>query len=254
MKKRNRFNTESESLENQRNQVVGKKKFTEHDLIKYYPKTETQKLFWEAWNSGHDVLFQMGVPGTGKTAITLWNMVYTLLTDSDYDSILIVRSPTPTVEIGFLKGDEEEKNEVYELPYRQLINEMFKYKNAYDNLKATGQLEFTTTAFLRGQTFDRKLVIFDEFQSADYHELCTAITRVGYMSRIVFCGDADQNDLIYARGKRETGLPLFMKIIERMNNKRRADNKIPMLEYKPADIVRSGLVQEFITAKYELKI
>lgn len=251
-KRINKFSTENETPENQRK--LGPKKYTTHDMIQFIPKTESQKIFWEEWKNGVDLIFQMGVPGSGKTAVTLWNMINTLLTSKEYDSILIVRSPTPTVEIGFLKGDEEEKNEVYELPYRQLVDEMFKFNSTYDNMKALGLIQFTTTAFLRGQTWDRKLVLFDEFQSADFHELCTAITRVGEYSRIVFCGDADQNDLIYARGKRESGFADFLKIVQRMNKYRDEYNQIPLIEYKPADIVRSGLVREFITAKYELKL
>lgn len=251
-KARNKFNTESESVQDQRK--LATKKYTIHDMIQFSPKTKSQKLFWDKWEDGVDLIFQIGVAGSGKTAATLWNMLYTLLTSNEYDSILIVRSPTPTVEIGFLKGDEEEKNEVYELPYRQLVNEMFKFNNSYDNLKALGKIQFTTTAFLRGQTWDRKLVLFDEFQSADFHELCTAITRVGEYSRIVFCGDGDQNDLIYSRGKRDSGFVDFIKIINKMNNNRSQSNQIPLITYKPEDIVRSGLVREFITAKYELKL
>ena len=159
---------------------------------------------------------------------------------------MIVRSAVQARDIGFLKGDETEKNKVYEAPYRALCDELLTFKsNNYENLKAKHLVEFCNTSFLRGITLDDTIVIVDEAQSMTYHELSTIMTRVGVNSRIIFCADLKQNDL-HKRGDK-TGLPKLLEVIEKMPS-----NLIDVIEYRPDDIVRSGIVKEFLLAEEDL--
>ena len=250
-KRINKFNTETETQENQ--QKLGKKKYTVHDLIHFEPKTDAQIKFWKSYKNGTPVIFQVGPAGTGKTAAALWNAFQEMLENPTlYRKIIIIRPPAPTVDLGFMPGDEEEKEGYYSCAYKDLIDDMFIYNSVYDNLRALGLLEFRTSANLRGMTFKDCIIIVDEFQSADLHSLKTVFTRQGENSKIVFCGDFGQNDLRHKKGTQQSGFHDFMKIINHMKDKGNYD--VNIVEYKPEDVIRNGIVRDFIISCYELNM
>lgn len=253
-KPKNKFNTSAESFANQQRLAQGgPKKFTIHDLIKYYPKTKAQKAAYEAFENHSDILIQIGPAGTGKTAVALWNFMNLYLTDpTKYDKIIIIRTASASTDLGFMKGTEEEKEAYYEEPYEHLIDEMFKFNKSYTNLKALGIIEFRTTANLRGLSFHRSLVLFDEFQSCDLHIMKTVVTRMGEYSRLCISGDYGQNDLRHKRGDQQSGYLDFMKILRRMESY--GNYNVDIIEYGPDDVIRSGLVRDFIIACYELSL
>ena len=103
-----------------------------------------------------------------------------------------------------------------------------------------------TSSFVRGLTFDNAIIIVDECQSMTYHELDTIITRVGESSKIVFCGDTKQDDLEISRNRADvSGLAEFLRVLESVNS-------FETIKFTPEDIVRSGLVKEYILAKERL--
>jgi len=113
----------------------------------------------------------------------------------------------------------------------------------YANLKAQGTISFWSTSFIRGTTFDNAIIIVDEFQNLNFHELDSMITRVGESSKIHFCGDATQTDLV--KTAERNGIIDFMKILQSMPS-------FDTIEFEAEDICRSGLVKEYIVAKTEL--
>lgn len=223
-------------------------------MTKYQPKTQAQEKFWESYANGTPVILQVGPAGTGKTAVALWNMMNEMLRDqTKYRKIIIVRPPTPTQDLGFMPGNEEEKEAYYQEPYQVVIDEMFEFNSSWSNLVALGLVEFRTAANLRGVNFPpNSLILVDEFQGADIHMLKTIFTRLGENSKIVFCGDFGQNDLRHKKGSQQSGYSDFMKIINRMKDNDVYD--IDLIEYLPNDVVRSGIVREFIIACYELNM
>jgi phosphate starvation-inducible protein PhoH len=116
------------------------------------------------------------------------------------------------------------------------------FEMLYGNLKTQGTISFWSTSFIRGTTLDNAIIIVDEFQNLNFHELDSIITRVGENSKIMFCGDATQSDLIKTNEK--NGIIDFMKIL-------RAMPSIDIVEFGVDDIVRSGFVKEYILAKME---
>ena len=193
-------------------------------------------------------LFLYGSAGTGKTFVTLYHALKEVLDPkTPYHCVYVVRSLISTREIGFLPGDEEDKSALYQAPYDNMVRFMFKmptedqFAFLYDRLKQQGSLMFLSTSFLRGITLDNAIVIVDECQNLNFHELDTIMTRVGQDSKIMFCGDFDQTDLTKA-GERE-GLGNFMKIIDSMK-------EFYLCEFDIGDIVRSGLVRSYIVQKY----
>ena len=117
------------------------------------------------------------------------------------------------------------------------------YEMLYDNLKQQETISFWSTSFIRGTTLDNAIVIIDECQNLNFHELDSIITRIGQDSRIVFCGDAAQTDL--QKISERTGIIDFQRILQNMP-------EFAMVEFNIEDIVRSGLVKSYLINKINL--
>ena len=213
------------------------------------PLTDNQKKLFESYKNGKN-LVAYGAAGTGKTFITLYNALQEVLDPSTpYDKIYIVRSLVATREIGFLPGDHEDKSLLYQIPYKNMVKYMFEmpsdadFQMLYGNLKAQDTIDFWSTSFIRGTTLDKAVIIVDEFQNLNYHELDSIITRIGTDTKIMFCGDATQTDLI--KQNERNGIHDFMRILRVMPS-------LNIIEFGVEDIVRSGLCKEYLLAKLEL--
>ena len=213
------------------------------------PLTDNQKTLFDSYKKEKH-LVAYGCAGTGKTFITLYNALRDVLDErSPYEKIYIVRSLVATREIGFLPGDHEDKSSLYQIPYKNMVKYMFEmpddasFEMLYGNLKTQGTISFWSTSFIRGTTLDNAIIIVDEMQNLSFHELDSIITRVGENSKIMFCGDATQSDLIKTNDR--NGIIDFLKILRVMPS-------FELIEFGIDDIVRSGFVKEYITAKSQL--
>ena len=216
-------------------------------MVKVEPLSDNQEKIFKAWDEGKH-LFIYGCAGTGKTFTALYKALYdTLKATAAYERVYLVRSLVATREIGFLPGDHEDKSSLYQIPYKNMVKYMFEMGNdqdfdmLYGQLKAQESIKFWSTSFLRGITLDNSVIIIDEMQNLNFHELDSIITRVGGNSRIVFCGDAMQTDLVKDREK--NGIHDFMRILEMM------PDDFAMIEMGIDDICRSGLVRNYLLAK-----
>ena len=215
------------------------------------PLTDNQQILFNAYAENKN-LVAYGCAGTGKTFITLYNALRDVLDqNTPYEKIYIVRSLVATREIGFLPGDHEDKSYLYQIPYKDMVKYMFElpteadFEMLYGNLKSQGTVDFLSTSFIRGTTFDKAIILVDEFQNLNYHELDSIMTRVGADSKIMFCGDATQTDLVKTNEK--NGIIDFMKILRIMSS-------MDIIEFGVEDIVRSGLVKEYLLAKLEIGV
>ena len=230
-------------------QMRRKKPINSDYLVGIEPITENQKILFNSYAESKNII-AYGAAGTGKTFVTLFNALKDVLDESTpYEKIYIVRSLVATREIGFLPGDHEDKSDIYQVPYKHMVKYMFQmgsdadFEMLYGNLKAQETIKFWSTSFLRGTTLDRSIIIVDEFQNLNFHELDSIITRVGENSRILFCGDARQSDLTKTNDR--NGIVDFLNILRKMSS-------FDIIEFGIDDIVRSGLVKEYLTAKIEL--
>lgn len=215
-------------------------------LLDIQPLTKNQTILFDAYDLEKH-LFIYGCAGTGKTFCALYLALKDVLDElTPYDRIVIVRSLVATREIGFLPGDHEDKSSLYQIPYKNMVKYMFEcnsdaeFEMLYGNLKAQETIRFWSTSFIRGTTLDNSIIIVDECQNLNFHELDSIITRVGDNSKIMFCGDATQSDL--TRNNERDGILNFMKIIQRMP-------EFESIEFGVEDIVRSGLVKSYIVNK-----
>jgi phosphate starvation-inducible PhoH-like protein len=206
------------------------------------PLTLNQSSTFKAFEQGKHLLLH-GVAGTGKTYISLYLALNEVLNKSRYKHIVVIRSVVPSRDMGFLPGSAKEKARVYEEPYKMICDDLFGRGDGYDILKMKHMLDFTTTSFLRGVTFNDAIIIVDECQNMIQQELDTVMTRVGNNCRIVFCGDFRQTDL--AKHEERRGLLTFMNILDKMSC-------FEKIEFGKEDIVRSALVKSYIISKLEL--
>jgi phosphate starvation-inducible protein PhoH len=249
MARRKRSNEQQTGPDLAGRQPKRKKALGSEYLLDIDPLTDNQRKLFDAYAEGKH-LVAYGCAGTGKTFITLYNALREVLDErTPYEKIYLVRSLVATREIGFLPGSYEDKSDIYQIPYKNMVKYMFQmpsdaeFEMLYGNLKSQETIKFWSTSFLRGTTLDNSIVIVDEFQNANFHELCSIITRIGENSKIMFCGDATQSDLIKTNEK--NGVIDFMKILRTMPS-------IDIIEFGIDDVIRSGLVKEFLIAQHAL--
>ena len=212
------------------------------DLKTFDPLTDNQKKFFDAYKRGDYFVTLHGVAGTGKTFCAMYKALEEVLDKSNpFNKIILVRSAVQSREIGHLPGDVTEKMEIYQQPYRQICETLFGRKDAYQRLEEQGYIEFISTSFIRGMSFDDAIIIVDEMQNLTFEEIDTVMTRVGYRSKIIWCGDYRQTDLNKKKNDM-SGILKFFDIAMHMD----AFTKI---EFTPDDIVRSSLVKDYILAK-----
>jgi len=232
-------------------QVKRKKPINSELLLNIEPLTENQRNLFALYDEGKHLVAH-GVAGSGKTFLCLFKALQDVLNEyTPYEKIYIVRSLVPTREIGFLPGSHEDKSSLYQIPYKNMVKYMFQmpsdadFEMLYGNLKSQETISFWSTSFIRGTTLDNCIIIVDELENLNFHELDSIITRVGENTKILFCGDASQSDLV--RLNEKNGVIDFMKIIRSMPS-------FGIVEFGVDDVIRSGLIKEYLIAKMELNL
>jgi predicted ribonuclease YlaK len=230
-------------------QLRRKKPINSDMLVNIEPLTPAQEKVFECWKNNQN-LFMYGAAGTGKTFVALYLALKDVLNENTpYEKVYLVRSLVATREIGFLPGDHEDKSSLYQIPYKNMVKYMFEmpddsaFEMLYGNLKGQETISFWSTSFIRGTTLDRAIVIVDECQNLNFHELDSIITRVGEDTKIIFCGDVQQSDLI--KTNERNGVLNFMSILQTMK-------EFGMVEFGVEDIVRSGLIRSYLISKINL--
>lgn len=248
MARRKRTNDQQNGVDLTARQTKKKKALGNEYLLDIEPLTDNQRKLYDAYAEGKH-LVAYGCAGTGKTFITLYNALRDVLDErTPYEKVYIVRSLVPTREIGFLPGSHDDKADIYQIPYKNMVKYMFQmpsdveFEMLYGNLKAQETIKFWSTSFLRGVTLDNCIVLVDEFANLNFHELDSIITRVGENCKIMFCGDATQSDLVKTSEK--NGIVDFMSVLRKMDS-------FDIIEFGVDDIVRSGLVRQYLIAKIE---
>lgn len=210
------------------------------DLLEYDPLTENQKKAFDAWDDNFNLVLA-GSAGTGKTFVGMYLGLESVLdAGTSQDRLVVVRSMVPTRDMGFLPGTKEEKEEAYIAPYRSIANDLFGDKGSWSKAIASGKISFESTSFIRGITLDNCVILVDEMQNLNFHELDSVITRVGKNSRIIFSGDHLQSDFRFDDDKQ--GIYKFLSIVEQLKN-------FDIVNFTWHDIIRSDFVRDYIMTK-----
>ena len=235
-------NTPTSTDVQERNYNSSSLKIKLDNLKTFDPLTENQKKFFDAYRKGDYFIALHGVAGTGKTFCALYKAIEEVLDKSNpFTKIIVVRSAVQSREIGHLPGDVNEKMEIYQQPYRQICETLFGRRDAWDRLEEQQHIEFISTSFIRGMSFDDAIIIVDEMQNLTFEEIDTVMTRVGYRSKIIWCGDYRQTDL----NKKKTDMSGILKFFDIAHHM----SAFTRIEFTVDDIVRSSLVKDYILAK-----
>lgn len=215
------------------------------NLLPFAPKTDNQGKAETTWDNGYNLVLS-GSAGTGKTYLALRFALEQILDkETEYEELVIVRSIVPTRDIGFLPGNEEEKKQAYAAPYIGLLKEIMGDNEAWNKLVTAKKLRFESTSFIRGTTFNNAIIVVDEMQNLNFHELDSVITRVGHQCRFIMCGDYYQSD--FQKDNDKKGILNFMNIVTQLN-------QFDVVEFTWKDIVRSDFVRDYIMTKEMLGI
>ena len=210
------------------------------DLLEYEPITKNQEVTYDAWEEDYNLVLT-GSAGTGKTFMGMYlGLEQVLDPDSAQDRLVIIRSMVPTRDMGFLPGTKQEKEDAFTAPYKSICNELLGDKSSYNKMITAKQIQFESTSFIRGLTYDNSIIIVDEMQNLNFHELDSVITRVGRNSKIIFCGDYRQSDFKHTEEK--NGIINFIQIVEQLKN-------FTIINFGWEDIVRSDFVRDYIMTK-----
>jgi phosphate starvation-inducible protein PhoH len=217
-----------------------RKHWTLHDLKQIKPMTNNQSNMFREYDDGKHVI-GYGSAGTGKTFLSIYLALCDLLDPTtQYERIIIVRSAVPTRDMGFMPGSLEEKTALFELPYQDIFAELLGKGSSYQDMKDAGKVEFCTTSYVRGLTWDNAIIIMDEAQSATFHEINSVITRVGKNTRLLVAGDLAQNDL--TKKGEISGMAKMIHVGMKMSK------QFGVVAFTQDDIVRSAFVKAWIMA------
>jgi phosphate starvation-inducible protein PhoH and related proteins len=245
LKKQAKLNGSKPSLANHGSNSISRRDNTNPGVnfkLKHFtPKTKNQETIFRKFSDGQHLLLH-GMPGTGKSFVALYLALNEIEQFKTYRQVILIRSAVPSRDQGFLPGTVKEKAAMYELPYIGICSELYGRGDAYSILNNKNMIDFQTSSFMRGLTFNDAVIIVDECQNMSAQELNSIITRVGENSRLILCGDMGQNDLVQKKYDM-SGLIETMHILRRMPS-------VSMIELTVDDIIRSGFVKEYIIAKH----
>lgn len=198
------------------------------------PQTEKQKRYMSAIEN-FDLTFATGPAGTGKTYVCA-AIAAQLLLAGKIDKIIITRPAVEAGEsLGFLPGELEEKFDPYLQPFRDVLNERLG-RSHVDGMIKSGRIEAAPLAYMRGRTFKKAFVILDEAQNTTPTQMKMFLTRIGHDTKVVVNGDMAQKDIRGVSGLEDAVRRLsFIPSVKHVH-------------FSKADIVRSGLVQEIVSA------
>jgi predicted ribonuclease YlaK len=207
----------------------------------FEPLTDNQAKFFELYRGGAYCIGLFGSPGVGKTFLSLYKALEEVLDKSNsFKQVVVVRSAVQVRDQGFVPGTLEEKMEIYEQPYKEICQTLFARPDAWERLKEQGYARFISTTAIRGISIDDAIIVVDESQNMTWGELSSVLGRCGHRSKIIFCGDKFQNDLVKSKYD-VSGLDTFLEVLNDMK-------EYQEVYFTPEDIVRSSIVKNFILA------
>jgi len=203
------------------------------------PKSVNQRKYIQAIQD-KDVVFGIGVAGTGKTYLAVAMAVQALM-QKQVNRIVLARPAVEAGEkLGFLPGDLQDKVDPYLRPLYDALFDLIDYERVARLLEKR-VIEVAPLAFMRGRTLSDAFIILDEAQNTTSEQMKMFLTRIGFGSKAVITGDVTQVDL--PTGKR-SGLIEAERILSKLEG-------IEFVYFTDKDVVRHKLVQMIIRAYEE---
>jgi phosphate starvation-inducible protein PhoH and related proteins len=206
--------------------------------------TPKQKEFLElALSKESQVMFVTGPAGTSKTVLAAYSALE-LINQRRASDILYLRSAVESADskIGFLPGDVEEKIHYYGVPFFDKLEELLS-KASIDLLAKEGRFEVFPVNYVRGQSWNARVIIVDEAQNMTRKELITVLTRIGKFSKCFVLADPKQSDI--------NGRSGYNEIKDLFSDDAARQNGIHNFEFTKDDIMRSELCK-FLVERFDM--
>lgn len=189
------------------------------------------------------VIFINGPAGTGKTLLSVY-CALELLNQKRISDVIFVRSiiESASKALGSLPGEAEAKFKPFLLPLEDKLEELLPRADI-DYLFKDQRIHPVPINFLRGASYNAKVIIGEEAQNFTFKELTTLVTRIGEFSKFIVLGDDRQSDL--------NGRSGFRPMFDLFNNDESHANGIYTFEFTREDVKRSGVLK-FILERLEL--
>ena len=203
--------------------------------IKDFKLTDKQKSFAQiAFDKNTKIIFINGPAGSSKTFLAVYCALH-MLNSNPKSEIKYIRTIAESGEraLGSLPGTVDEKFNPFMMPLYDKLDEYAKGNTA------NGYIEALPINFLRGATWNEKIIIADESQNYSNKELVTLLTRIGEGTKMFICGDAMQSDIGNKSG--------FMRIYDLFNNKESEERGIYCFQFDEEDIMRSEILKYIVS-------
>jgi len=198
-------------------------------------QSENQRAYVDAIRK-HDLVFAIGVAGTGKSYLAV-ALGVAALRDRRVSRLILTRPAVEAGErLGFLPGDIEQKIDPYLRPLYDALYELMPPER-FARAQERGEIEVAPLAFMRGRTLNEAFIILDEAQNTTPQQMKMFLTRLGFGSQAVVTGDVTQIDLAGDR----SGLVLAREILQ-------GTEGIAFVEFDERDVVRHELVARIVRA------
>jgi len=211
--------------------------------IKSFNLTDKQKSFAQiAFDKNTKIIFINGPAGSSKTFLAVYCALH-MLNMNPRSELKYIRTIAESGEraLGSLPGTVDEKFNPFMMPLYDKLDELLPLPQS-KYLETNGFIEALPINFLRGATWNDKIIIADESQNYSTKELVTLLTRIGENTKMFICGDAMQSDIGNKSG--------FMKVYELFNNKESEDKGIFCFQFDEEDIMRSEILK-YIVATFK---
>ncbi len=216
--------------------LTGQKRINPSGRKQVTARGPNQKRYIEAIEN-HDIVFGIGVAGTGKTYLAV-AMAVQYLMSKRVNRIVLARPAVEAGEkLGFLPGDLQDKVDPYLRPLYDALFDLVDYERVTKFLEKR-VIEVAPLAFMRGRTLADAFIILDEAQNTTSEQMKMFLTRIGFGSKAVITGDVTQIDLPSGR---KSGLVEAQRVVSGIEG-------IVFIQFDERDVVRHQLVQMIVKA------
>lgn len=219
---------------------VNEKDFCDNKTVKIVPRNQRQKEALESLEENY-CTFLIGSVGGGKTHLAVSFAIKQLI-EKKVKNIILLRPATihHRESLGFLKGDMQEKIAPLVMPMK-IIAEKAIGKEGYARLEEAGAIQAYSLGHIEGLTYEKSIVILDEFQNTESDLLYAVLSRITDDSKVIVMGDFEQCKL------RDKRLSAFHDVEEVLSN----IEGIGIVEFLDSDIVR-GKFTKLIAQAYKV--
>lgn len=203
-------------------------------------RTKNQQALVKAFEK-NDLLFAIGLAGTGKT-YTAIALAVKSLKNKEVKKIILSRPAVEAGEkLGFLPGDMKEKIDPYLQPLYDALEDMLPKQKLQEYIEK-GVIQIAPLAFMRGRTLGNAVVVLDEAQNTTIPQIKMFMTRLGLQGKMIITGDLTQIDL---PATQRSGLRDAIEVLDDTQG-------VSIIHFDRSDVVRHPLVERIIAA-YERK-